>query len=219
MSFGVKVRLWGERACFTRPEMKVERVSYDVPTPSACRGILEAVYWKPAMRWQIDKINVLKPMKFENIRRNEVGGKLPPSNVKKAMFNSSYRLETFIEDDRQQRAAMILRDVEYIIEAHIELVDKGDNNIGKHLDIFKRRCEKGQFFHQPSFGCREFPVNFELQKDPIPKSVLNGEKDLGFMLYDMDFSNPKNITPMFFRAIMKDGVVEVPHLDSEEVRR
>lgn len=219
MAFGIKIRLWGDRACFTRPEMKVERVSYDVPTPSALRGILEAIYWKPAIRWQIDKIHVIKPIKFENIRRNELGSKLPPANVKKAMQNSSYRLETFIEDDRQQRAAMILRDVEYVVEAHIEFSGKGDENIGKHLDMFTRRARKGQSFHQPSFGCREFPVNFELIDDELPQSQLNGEQDLGFMLYDMDFSNRKNIKPMFYRATMKDGIVKVPHLDSEEVRR
>jgi len=219
MSFGITIRLWGERACFTRPEMKVERVSYDVPTPSALRGILEAIYWKPSIRWQIDKVHVLKPVKFENIRRNELGGKLSPGNVKKAMKDSSYHLQTLIEEDRQQRAAMILRDVEYIVEAHIEFTGKGDENIGKHLDIFKRRSSKGQFFHQPCFGCREFPANFELWEGVIPASALNGEQDLGFMLYDMDFSDRKSIKPMFFRASLTDGTLIVPHLNSEEVRK
>jgi len=219
MSFGIKLRLWGERACFTRPEMKVERVSYDVPTPSAIRGILEAIYWKPSIRWQIDKIHVIKPIKFENIRRNELGSKLPVSNIKKAMKNTNVKVQNIIEKDRQQRASLILKNVEYIIEAHFEFISDEDKNEGKHLDMFKRRASKGQCFHQPCFGCREFPANFELFENNIPISELQGEKDLGFMLYDMDYSDKKNIQPMFFKPNMINGIIKVPHINSEEVKR
>ena len=219
MSYGIKLRVWGERACFTRPEMKVERVTYDVPTPSAARGILEAIYWKPSIRWQIDKIHVLKPIRFENVRRNELGSKLSPNTVKKAMKDGESYVQNIIEEDRQQRAALILRDVEYVFEAHFEFTGSEDVNTGKHIEMFKRRAEKGQCFHQPSFGCREFPVHFELLKTDIPVSELIGETDLGFMLYDMDYSDKKDIKPMFFRAIMKNGVIDIPHLDSEEVKR
>lgn len=219
MSYGVKLHIWGERACFTRPEMKVERVSYDVPTPSAVRGILEAIYWKPAIRWQIDRIHVMKPIRFENIRRNELGSKLPINQIRTAMKDGVSTVVNFIEDDRQQRAAMILKDVEYYIEAHFEFTGSEDNNEAKHLDIFKRRAEKGQCFHQPCLGCREFSVNFELIDNEIPDSPLDGEKDLGYMLYDMDFKDKKNIKPMFFRSKMVNGIIEIPHINSEEVRK
>ena len=219
MSYGIKIRVWGERACFTRPEMKVERVSYDIPTPSAVRGILEAIYWKPSIRWQVDKIHVIKPIKFENIRRNELGSKLPPGAIKKAMKDGVSLVQNIIEDDRQQRASLVLRDVEYVFEAHFEFVGSDDANIGKHLDMFNRRAKKGQCFHQPCFGCREFSVHFELLEGEVPISELSGEKDLGFMLYDMDYSDQKDIKPMFFRAKMRDGIVNIPSLDSEEVKR
>lgn len=218
MSYGIKLKVWGERACFTRPEMKVERVSYDVPTPSAVRGILEAIYWKPSIRWQVDRIHVYKPIKFENIRRNELGSKISPSKIKTAIRDGCSPVEIFIEKDRVQRASLILKDVEYIFEAHIEFVSGEDNNIGKHLDIFNRRALKGQCFHQPCFGTREFPVNFELFEGDIPQSNIK-DKDLGFMLYDMDFSDKKNINPMFFRAEIINGIIEIPSLNSEEVKR
>jgi CRISPR-associated protein Cas5d len=203
MSYGVRLRIWGEYACFTRPEMKVERVSYDVMTPSAARGILEAIYWKPAIRWVVDKIHVLKPVRFENIRRNELSNKV--SINKRTMNEGSKAIQQFIEDDRQQRASMVLRDVDYIIEAHFEFTSREDNNEGKHLDIFSRRAANGQCFHRPYFGCREFPVHFELC-DQLPKSELTGEKDLGFMLHDIDFED--GMSPRFFRAVMKDGIVD-----------
>ncbi len=218
MSYGIKLKIWGERACFTRPEMKVERVSYEVPTPSGIRGILEAIYWKPSIRWQVNRIHVYNPIKFENIRRNELGGKLAKNKITKAMKDGKSPVETFIEEDRQQRASLILKDVKYIVEAQIEFTSDEDNNIGKHLDIFNRRASKGQCFHQPCFGCREFPVNFELVQDDIPISKMR-DKDLGFMLYDMDFSDKKNIKPMFFKTEMINGIIEVPHLTSEEVKR
>lgn len=202
MSYGIKLRVWGDYALFTRPEMKVERVSYDVMTPSAARGILEAIYWKPAIRWVIDSIHVLKPVRFENIRRNEVANRV---SVNKKDMEGNKLVCRYIEDDRQQRASMILRDVEYVIEAHFEFTSKEDANEGKHLDMFKRRAVKGQCFHRPYFGCREFPVDFEWC-DTVPASPLAGERDLGFMLHDIDFGN--NMTPRFFRAVMRDGIID-----------
>lgn len=203
MGYGIKLRVWGEYALFTRPEMKVERVSYDVMTPSAARGILEAIYWKPSIRWIIDRIHVLKPIRFENIRRNEVSKKTSVNNVD---MKGNYPISIIADDSntRQQRASMVLRNVEYIIEAHFEFVSKEDNNEGKHLDIFTRRAKDGQCFHRPYFGCREFPVNFEWCDD-IPESQLSGEQNLGFMLYDIDFINA--MTPQFFEVIMKNGII------------
>lgn len=218
MSFGTKLKVWGEWACFTRPEMKVERVSYDVMTPSAARAIVEAIYWKPAIRWVIDKIHVLNPIVFENIRRNELSDKLSSSAITGAMKDSAKPLEIFIEDKRQQRATMALRNVAYIIEAHFEALTEDGRNEGKHLDQFNRRLAKGQCFYQPYLGTREFSASFE-PLDTIPKSRLTGERDLGWMLYDMDFSDKKNPQPMFFHAEMKDGIIEIPHPDSEEVKR
>lgn len=142
MSYGVKLKVWGEYACFTRPEMKVERVSYDVMTPSAARGILEAIYWKPEIRWVVDRIHVLNPIRFTNIRRNEVADKIPVGNVTAAMRKGSGKLALFVEDSRQQRAAMILCDVAYVIEAHFEIIG-GEQNDGKHLDQFNRRARPG----------------------------------------------------------------------------
>lgn len=160
MTYGIRLLVWGERACFTRPEMKVERVSYDVITPSAARGILEAIHWKPAIRWHIDRIHVLKPVRFESIRRNEVGGKLSPASVVKAMkAASTASLATYVDEDRQQRAATVLRDVRYLIEAHFELTGRAgpDDSVGKHLDIFNRRARKGQCFHAPVSVCVSSP--------------------------------------------------------------
>ncbi len=206
--YGIKLKVWGDYACFTRPEMKTERVSYDVITPSAARGILEAIYWKPAIRWVVDRIHVINPIKFDNVRRNELGGKIPFRNITSAMNDGMSALETFIEDDRQQRAAMVLRDVCYVIEAHFEFTDKEDDNEGKHLAMFNRRVRSGQCFHRPYFGCREFPVNFELISGTVPISSLKGEMDLGWMLHDIDFKN--DMEAKFFRAKMINGVVDVP---------
>lgn len=223
MSYGIKLLVWGDRACFTRPEMKVERVSYDLITPSAARGILEAIHWKPAIRWVIDKIQVLNPIRFESIRRNEVGSKIAAGSITKAMKAGSIaELVNYVDQDRQQRAATVLKGVAYVIEAHFELTEKagGDDSVGKHLDIFNRRARKGQCFHTPCFGVREFPANFRLleenEPDIQPDSSLQGERDLGWMLHDFDFAN--NTTPKFFRAVMVDGVVVVPPFSSEEVK-
>lgn len=220
MAYGIKLRVWGDYACFTRPEMKVERVSYDVMTPSAARGILEAIHWKPAIRWVIDKIHVLKPIKFDNIRRNEVSSKIPKPNPTTAMRDKKPLY--FLVDDgsnRQQRASTLLRDVEYVIEAHFEMTDKAgpEDNEGKHLDIFRRRALKGQFFHQPALGCREFPASFGLIEDEIPASCYAGQsKDLGYMLLDIDFAN--EMTPLFFRAQMDNGIISPPSPLAGEVR-
>ena len=211
MSYGIKLKVWGAYACFTRPEMKAERVSYDVMTPSAARGILEAIHWKPAIRWVIDRIQVLNEIRFDNIRRNEVGSKIPVRNIEQAMRGQEITLCQVAAEDRQQRATLMLRDVAYIIEAHFEIVEPGreDGNPAKHYNIFLRRAREGQCFHRPYLGCREFPAYFALLEDELPASFYHGkEQDLGWMLLDIDYRD--NITPRFFRASMRDGVIEVP---------
>lgn len=223
MAYGIRLLIWGERACFTRPEMKVERVSYDVITPSAARGILEAIHWKPAIRWVVDSIQVLKPIRFESIRRNEVGGKLSAASVSKAMKAGSIEdVANIVEEDRQQRAATVLRDVAYVIGAHFELTAKAgpDDSEGKHLDIFNRRARKGQCFHAPCLGTREFPASFQLLETddplPMPDASLLGACDLGWMLQDIDFAD--GMTPHFFRAQMQDGLIHVPPFKAGEVK-
>ena len=216
MAHGVKLKVWGDYACFTRPEMKVERVSYNVITPSAARGILEAIYWKPEMRWIIERIRVLNPISFTNIRRNEVSCKIPAGNIKKAMKDGKGHLGIFIEDWRQQRAALVLRDVAYVIEARFELSDPSDKNTGKHKDIFTRRASAGQCYHRPYLGCREFPAFFELVEGESPLSSLTGKEELGWMLHDIDFQN--GMQPRFFNASMCNGVIDVPAPGSTEVK-
>lgn len=213
MSYGIRLRVWGDYACFTRPEMKVERVSYDVMTPSAARGVLEAIYWKPAIRWVVERIRVLRPVRFDTIRRNELAGKLPLGNVRLAMKDGRAAVSTFIEEDRQQRAALVLRDVEYVIEARFDFTGDEDRNTAKHKEVFERRAAKGQCFHRPYLGCREFPAMFEPAPDtlPAPHASLMGERDLGWMLHDIDFAD--GMTPRFFRPTMTDGVIEVPEPD------
>lgn len=208
MGYGVKLRVWGEYACFTRPEMKAERVSYDVMTPSAARGILEAIHWKPALVWRIDCIHVLKPIQFDSIRRNEVEHKISARNIKTALTGGAIDLHQYAAEERQQRAALVLRDVEYVIEAHFDLTDKAGegDNAGKHCDIFTRRARTGQCHMRPYFGCREFPVHFALQEEAVPPSPLTGEQDLGWMLWDIDFAN--QMAPIFFRPVMKNGIID-----------
>ena len=218
----IKVEVWGEYACFSRPEMKVERVSYDVMTPSAARGLIEAIYWHPGMRWIIDRIHVCRPIRFTNVRRNEVKDTISARKVKQAMEKGRADLYLATPESIQQRAAMALRDVRYVIEAHFVMTDKaasGDNP-GKFQDIIKRRLARGQCYHQPCFGVREFPANFQAcEAIPPCPDELKGERDLGWMLLDLDYSDPENITPLFFRATLRDGVLEVPPRDSQEVVR
>lgn len=227
MGYGITIRVQGRYALFTRPEMKVERVSYDVITPSAARGIIEAVYWKPAIKWVIDKIHVLREIEFTNIRRNEVSKKISTDDVSQAMKGGTkllYIVATDTENKiRQQRASMVLKDVDYVIEAHFEKVEKewGERDTEEaHYNIVLRRLRDGQHFHAPCLGTREFPAKVTLieDKDAIPKSPLTDRRDLGYMLYDLDFSNPRDIQPMFYHAIMQDGMIDVREL-AKEVRR
>ena len=218
MGIGVKVKVWGEYALFSRPEMKVERCSYDVITPSAARGILEAIYWHPGMKWVIDKIYVQKPVQFTSIRRNEVKSKISSNNVLPVYNGADKPLYISTKSDIVQRASLLLRDVSYVIEAHFEMTEKAveSDNPGKFKDIIMRRLKRGECYHTPYFGCREFPANFCLCEDDKIETAYSGEKDLGFMLYDMDFSAMDNIQPMFFRALMKDGVINLR--DCEVIR-
>lgn len=214
------VETWGEYACFSRPEMKVERVSYDVMTPSAARGLLESIYWHPGLCWVIDRIHVQAPIRFTNIRRNEVKDTISARRVKTLMEKRQGELYLATPESIQQRAAMVLQNVRYIIEAHFELtalVSPQDNH-GKFQDIMRRRLEKGQTYHQPYFGVREFPAQFAVCREIPPCPVgLEGTRDLGWMLLDMDYSNPQDIRPLFFRACLREGVLHVPTRDSMEV--
>jgi CRISPR-associated protein Cas5d len=222
LTYGIRLRVWGDYACFTRPEMKVERVSYDVMTPSAARGILEAIHWKPAIRWAIDAIHVLEPIRFQSIRRNEVGHKAPAGKIKSAMKRGDLEgLQLLVDEDRQQRAATVLVRPAYLIEAHFELTDKAgvEDNEGKHLDIFNRRAARGQCFHQPCLGTREFAAHFELvPPDAEPPAAIAESRDLGFMLWDIDHL-ASDRPSLFFRAMMENGIVKVPAADSAEIRR
>lgn len=216
----ISVEVWGDYACFSRPEMKVERVSYDVITPSAARGLLEAIYWHPGLKWVIDRIQVCAPIRFTNIRRNEVKDVLSAQKARTVMTKGG-ELYLAAPESIQQRAAMVLRDVRYVIDAHFEMTARAAaaDNPGKFQDIMRRRLEKGQFYHQPCFGVREFPAQFKpcTERPPCPEE-LRGEKDLGWMLLDLDYSDLENITPHFFRAVLRDGVMEVPPMDDGEVR-
>lgn len=217
MPYGVKLHCWGELACFTRPEMKVERVSYDVITPSAARGILEAIYWKPEIRWIVTRLHVLKPIRFTSLRRNEVGAKITANTAASAMRSGRGALGMYIEAERQQRAALLLRDVAYVIESHFQIAT-GEANEAKHLDQFNRRARAGRCFTRPYLGCREFAADFELieaePKMPKPDDSLLGERDLGWMLHDLDFQHDRQ--PHFFRARMVNGVIDVPPLENTE---
>jgi CRISPR-associated protein Cas5d len=217
----IRLEVWGDYALFSRPEMKVERVSYDVITPSAARGILDAIYWHPGFHWVIDRIYVCAPIKFMNLRRNEVKSTVSARSARTVMERGTGELMLVTSNDIQQRASLLLREVHYVIEAHFDLVrDKmaaGDSP-GKFQSIMERRIQKGQFYHQPCFGCREFPVQFRACEvvPPCPEE-LKGTRDLGYMLYDMDYSDPEDIRPLFFRGVLRDGVLTVPTADSKEV--
>ncbi len=217
MGYGIKIRVSGDYALFTRPEMKVERVSYDIITPSAARGIIEAVYWKPAIRWVIDKIHVLKEIEFTNIRRNEVSEKISESEARQRMngSNEPFYLDVSDQRYRQQRAALVLKNVDYIIEAHFDMTDKAgvEDTVEKHYNIILRRLRKGQHFHAPCLGTREFGAKVELIEDEaIPQSPL-GNMELGWMLYDLDFSDSEDIKPQFFKATLNNGVLDLTDLE------
>ena len=213
--YGVRLHVRGERACFTRPEMKVERVSYDVMTPTAARGILEAIHWKPAIRWIPDRIHVLKPIRFQSFRRNEVGAKISADKATQAMRKGTTAgLGLVVEENRQQRATTMLVDVDYVIEAHFELTAKAeaDDTEAKHISMFNRRAAAGQCFHRPCLGTREFVADFALLPEgaPQPESTLPADqknRDLGWMLYDIDFAHAA--ASRFFRARLEDGVLDI----------
>ena len=208
----IMMEVWGDYASFNRPEMKTERVSYDVMTPSAARGILEAVYWHPGMRWVIDRIYVLNPVKTTNIKRNEVKEKMSSQAARRAMKGEQVSLYLDAREKIQPRAALLLQDVRYIIEAHFVMTDQANqtDNPGKFQDIMKRRLKRGQCFHTPYLGTREFPAKFRLY-DPQEKitTAYTGEIDLGYMLYDLDYNGDSGIEPMFFRAKLVDGILDV----------
>ncbi len=211
MGFGITLRVRGAYACFTRPEMKAERVSYDVITPSAARGILEAVYWRPAFVWRIDRIHVLNPIRFDAIRRNEVASKVPTRTVLQVIRGGDMALGIDASDgtERVQRSSYLLRDVDYCIEAHFDLTAQAgpQETPAKHYAVALRRMRAGQCFHQPYLGCREFPLRFELVEGAVPRSWYAGRTvDLGLMLHDIDFANGR--TPVFFRAVMRDGAID-----------
>lgn len=219
----IQVEVWGDYACFTRPEMKTERVSYDVMTPSAARGLLESIYWHPGLRWVIECIHVCSPIRFTNIRRNEVKDVISTRAVKSVMEKGKGIDELYLAttESIQQRAAMVLKDVHYVIDAHFDMTDKaapGDNP-GKFQDIIKRRLERGQCYSMPYFGTREFAAHFArcTELPPCPEELL-GERDLGWMLWDMDYTDPQDIKPKFFRAKLADGAMDVPPLESGEVK-
>lgn len=220
MARGVKIRVWGDYALFSRPELKVERCSYDVITPSAARGILDAVYWHPGMKWVIDKIYVKKPIRFTSVRRNEIERKISASNVMQVYNGAKKSLFLSTKADIVQRASLLLCDVEYVIEAHFEMTSKANktDNPGKFKDIIMRRFRRGECFQMPYFGCREFPANFCLCEEENIKTAYEDveEKDLGYMLFDIDYTDKNDLKPMFFRAVMKKGVLDLR--DCEVVR-
>jgi len=210
-----RLKIYGEYACFTRPEMKVERVSYEVITPSAARGILEAILWKPAIRWTILQIDVLNPIQWTSLRRNEIGSVISSKTVKTAIKKSTGSLGMYIENDRQQRAALLLKNVAYIIHAEFELTEKAgpDDSVSKFENMFIRRASKGQCYHRPYFGCREFPVCFEfIDRNEDEFMTINETRDLGWMLYDLDYSG-KEPMPMFFNAKMDNGKIDLRNIE------
>ena len=229
MTNKIKLKVWGDFACFSRPEMKVERVSYDVITPSAARGILEAIFWRPQIKWIIHRICVLNPIQHTNIRRNEIDTKIPlkgKTGITATLKRSGETPGILAKDHRQQRAALILKDVFYGIEAQMQIIENNEkdgrtlkNPALKFFNMFIRRTQRGQYFHHPYLGNREFPAHFELTDSfpPCP-TELRGTKDLGLMLQDIQFTQNTvtrsiaEATPHFFHAVMKDGVILIPKI-------
>lgn len=212
VAYGFRVEVWGDYALFTRPEMKSERVSYDIITPSAARGLLESIYWHPGLKWVIDKIYMMNPIKHTNLRRNEVKSKASAQKMLTAINKQKDLPYLVTSSDIMQRASLLLKDVHYVVEAHFEMTKRANasDNEGKFADIFRRRLEKGQAYSQPYFGCRECTAHFRPYegKMPVP-TAETGEHDLGFMLYDMDYSDKDNIHPQFFHAVLRDGVLDL----------
>ena len=210
----IQLEVWGAYALFSRPELKVERVSYDVPTPSAARGIVESGYYHPGLRWYIDRIHVLNPIRFVSIRRNDVTHKISGRNLHHAAKAGGQPPYLVTSQKIVQRSSLLLQDVHYVIEAHFEMTDKAapSDNPGKFQDIVTRRMERGQCFHTPYFGCREFPVSFRRWPGgPIP--TIDETRDLGLMLYDFDYSDPAAITPTYFRARLEHGVLNTQNCE------
>jgi CRISPR-associated protein Cas5d len=211
----VRLQVSGKFACFTRPEFRAERVSYDAMTPSAARGLLESLHWKPAIRWVVDRIHVLKPVKFQPMKINEIETKISERNARTAMNNDAaaqFNIDVSDESIRVQRSSMLLRDVSYVIEAHAELTDKAgpSDTIGKHVGMFNRRLARGQCFRPPVLGLAAFPADVE-EIDAIPQTEIPAEdatRDLGWMFYDYDYSQ-KPPMPRLFRAKMENGVIDV----------
>ena len=201
----------GPFACFTRPEMKVERVSYDVITPSAARAVFESILWKPAVRWRVRRIEVLRPIRFINLRRNEVKSKIQTPTVQQAMSAGSGALGINVEDDRVQRAGYFLRDVAYRLHADLSLAPHCTDPLAKYTEMFARRASKGQCVNQPYLGCREFAADFQLvTAESPPAAPIPDTRELGWMLHDLDFTHPADPQPRFFNARMEQGVIEVP---------
>jgi CRISPR-associated protein Cas5d len=209
----------GDFACFTRPEMKVERVSYDVITPSAARAVFESILWKPAIRWHVRRIEVLRPVRWISVRRNEVASVISARNVAIAMNQGSGQLGLYVEDDRQQRAGLFLRDVAYRLHADLEFLPERApaDSLNKYAEMFARRASKGQCVNQPYLGCREFAARFQLVPDPAaePPADASVDGDLGWMLFDLDFGRPEDPRPRFYRAHIDRGVLD---LEDVEVR-
>jgi CRISPR-associated protein Cas5d len=214
----VRLRVWGDYACFTRPEMKVERVSYEVMTPSAARGVLEAVLWKPAIRWVVHRIDVLRPIRWISVRRNEVGSVLSTRNVLAVMGGGNAALGLYVEEDRQQRAGLFLRDVAYVIHARFHLTSRAGpgETVTKFSEMFHRRIEKGQCMMQPYLGCREFAAHFAPVAADEAMLLIPDTRDLGWMLHDLEYQSG-SATPHFFRAALHEGVLSVPPLAAREV--
>jgi CRISPR-associated protein Cas5d len=212
----------GDWACFTRPEMKVERVSYDIITPSAARAVFEAIYYKPALRWAVRRIEVLSPIRWMNLRRNEVASVISTRNVQQAMKQGHGELALYVDEDRQQRASLLLRDVAWRLHADLVVRPEREDRSPppKFFETFERRARKGQCVNQPYLGCREFAARWRLVDDLAAEPPPIAEtRDLGWMLHDLDFTDPADPQPRFFRAQMAQGVVEVPPFDGQEVAR